>query len=436
MKSGRSLFRRAALTVAAGLLVFQMAAGVALWVNVLAPLAQRSADDFAALLVLAARTWVELPPGTRPAFAAELAASHGLDLAEAPDLREEEVGHHPYLNFVREALTARVEPGTVPSITEAPPGRFHADVPMAGWTLRFSFSKDLVTPRPLRALWWTWAAMLLVTLATAWLLARRVAAPVARLAQAARQIGAGELPRRLPESGDRELADLARAFNETASQLAAERENQATLLAGVSHDLRSPLARLKMALGILGEERSSPLIERMEGDITEMDALISAQLELARAREREDARPTDIDALLAERVDAALSLAPGEFRLQTRGEPCHAAVAPLALKRIVNNLMENALGHGGAKRVDVIRRRYRHAILVGVRDRGPGIPAELREAVFRPFFRLEPSRNRATGGSGLGLAIARQLAETHGWKLAIKPRRGGGTSVWLAIARP
>ena len=129
MKSGRSLFRRAALTVAAGLLVFQVAAGLALWVNVLAPLAQRSAEDFAALLVLAARTWVELPPGTRPAFAAELAASHGLDLTEAPDLREEEVGHHPYLNFVREALTARVEAGTVPSITEAPPGRFHATCP-------------------------------------------------------------------------------------------------------------------------------------------------------------------------------------------------------------------------------------------------------------------------------------------------------------------
>ena len=435
MTPGRSLFRRAALTVAAGLLAFQMAAGLALFVNVLAPLARRSADDLAALLVLSARTWVELPPDTRPAFAAELAASHGLDLVEAPESPETEVRHHPYMNFLRESLSHRVERGTTPRMSEEPDGRFHADIPMAGRLLRFSFSKDLLSPRPLQALWWTLAVTIVVTLVTAWVLARRVTAPVARLARAARQIGAGVQPRRLPESGDRELADLARAFNETADQLAAQRENQATLLAGVSHDLRSPLARLTMALGMLGEERSSPLIAKMEGDIAEMDALIGAQLELARAREREPARDTDIDSLLADRVQAASALAPGEVHLRTTGEPCRAAVAALALQRIVSNVVENALVHAGAKRIEVVRRRCRRAILVGVRDAGPGIPAELREAVLRPFFRLEQSRNRATGGSGLGLAIARQLAETHGWRLAIKSRRSGGTCVWLAIGK-
>lgn len=433
MRRSRSLFRRTALTVAAGLLVFQVTAGLALFVNVLVPLAQRSADDFSALLVLSARTWVELPPGTRPAFSAELASSHGLDVAEAPVPQAEEVGHHPYLNFLREALAPRVDPGTVARVTETPDGRFHADVPMAGRVLRFSFSKDLLTPRPMRAFWWTLAAALLVTLVVAWQLARRVSSPVAQLARAAREIGEGGMPRRLPEAGDRELAELARAFNETAARLAAQRENQATLLAGVSHDLRSPLSRLRMALGILGEERSSPLVAQMEADITEMDALIRAQLELARAREREPVRLTDLDDLLAGRVQAASTLAPGEVRLRTTGGRCRVAVAPVALQRIVNNLVENALAHGGTRRVDVVRRRCRRAIFVGVRDRGPGIPADLREAVMRPFFRLEPSRNRATGGSGLGLAIARQLAETHGWRLAIKSRRGGGTSVWLAI---
>ena len=437
MKTERSLFRRAALIVAAGLLVFQVAAGIVLFTNVLMPLAERSADDFAALLVLSARTWVELPPGTRPAFVSELAANHGLELEEAPQKRgREEVWHHPYLNFLRASLAERMEPGSVARITEEPQGRFHADIPVAGRVMRFSFSKDLVTPRPLRALWWSLAITLLVALVTAWVLARRVAGPVARLAKAARQIGAGERPGRLPESGDRELADLARVFNETADQLAAQRENQATLLAGVSHDLRSPLARLKMALGILAEERTSPLIARMETDIAEMDALIGAQLEFARARERGDSRDTDIDDLLAGRVEAASSIAPGEVHLRTTGDRCRANVAPLALQRILDNLLDNALGHGGATRVDVVRRRCRKAILVGVRDRGPGIPAEHRDAVFRPFFRLEPSRSRATGGSGLGLAIALQLADTHGWRLAIKARRGGGTSVWLVIGRP
>lgn len=434
MKPRRSLFRRAAFTVAAGLLVFQVAAGFAVFTYVLSPLAQRSADDLAAFLVLSARTWVEVPPETRPAFAAELAESHRISLSETPDTHDEEVRYYPYMKLLREALARRLDPGAAPRLTELSDGRFHADFPMAGHLLHFTFAKDLLAHSPLRALWWIVAAAIIVTLATAWILARRVSAPVERFADAARQIGAGEHPLHLPESGDQELADLARVFNETAAQLAAQRDNQATLLAGVSHDLRSPLARLRMALGILGEERSSPLIAKMEGDIAEIDALIGAQLELARAREYEDARDTDIDALLAGRVEAASLLAPGEVRLRTVGEPCRAAVAPLALQRILNNLLENALGHAGAKHVDVVRRRCRRTILVGVRDRGPGIPVELREAVFRAYFRIESSRNRATGGSGLGLAIARQLAETHGWRIAIKSRRGGGASFWLAIA--
>lgn len=434
MRRERSLFRRAVLTVAAGLVVFQVAASLAIYANVLLPLARRSANDFAAFLVLSARTWVELPPGTRPAFAAELAESHQVELSEAPDPREQDVRRHPYMKLLRDAIDERLDPGETARVAELPDGRFHVDIPMAGHELHFSFSRELLSQSPLAALWWILAAAIAVTLATAWLLARRVTAPVARLAEAARTIGAGERPAHLPETGDRELADLARAFNETAAQLAAQRENQATLLAGVSHDLRTPLARLRMALGILAEERASPLIPKMEADIAEMDALIGAELALARAREREESRDTDVDALLAERVQAAGALAPGEVRLRATGSPCRAALAPLALQRIVANLVDNALEHGGAKAVQVVRRRCGRMLLVGVRDRGPGIPAALREAVFRPFFRLEPSRNRATGGSGLGLAIARQLADTQGWRLALKARRGGGTSAWLAIA--
>jgi two-component system osmolarity sensor histidine kinase EnvZ len=381
--------------------------------------------------MLSARTWVELPPETRPAFAAELAESHGIAVAEAPAAPVEEVREHPYLNLLREGLAARVDPGQAVHVSEEPEGRFHADVPMAGRVLRFSFSKDLFA-RPLHAVGWTIAVVLLVTLAIAWRLAKRVTAPVARLAAAARQIGAGENPRPLPESGDRELADLARAFNDTASQLAAQRENQATFLAGLSHDLRTPLGRLRMALGMLGEERDSPLIARMEGDITEMDALVGAQLALARARQAESVADTDVDAVLAERGAAA----GGAAHLRKSGVGCRAIVAPMALRRIVANLVDNAVKHGGPGAVQIVRRRCRGAIVVGVRDRGPGIPPAMREAVFQPFFRLEPSRNRATGGSGLGLAIARQLADTHGWRLAIKPRRGGGTSVWLAIPAP
>ena len=91
-------------------------------------------------------------------------------------------------------------------------------------------------------------------------------------------------------------------------------------------------------------------------------------------------------------------------------------LAPIALRRCITNLLDNALRYGGESKIQVVRRRIKGGICIGVRDRGPGIPPQLAEAVFRPFYRIESSRNRTTGGSGLGLAITRQLAETHGWK--------------------
>jgi two-component system osmolarity sensor histidine kinase EnvZ len=428
-----SLFRRTALTVAAGLLVFQIASGAAVFFNLMLPLAHRSSDDLAALLILSARTWVELPVTTRPAFEEELKLSHGMELSEATTPSGDEVGHHPYINLLRASLTARLDPGTALRVTETADGRFHVDIPMAGHVLRFSFAKDLIAPRLSLALVWSVAAGLLVTLVTAWLLARRITAPVARLAEAAHQIGSGERPPRLPESGEHELAELERIFNQTAAQLAARRENQSTLLAGISHDLRTPLARMKMALGMLAEEGTSPLLSRMERDVAEMETLIGAQLELARSQEREAAVATDIDALLNELIEAAEAQSPGQTRLRADSPNCTAVIAPLALRRIVGNLLDNALRYGGPGRLELVRRHCAGGILIGVRDRGPGIPSDLREAVFRPFFRLDPSRSRATGGSGLGLAIVRQLAETQGWSVAIKPRVGGGASAWLAI---
>lgn len=435
MKRRASLFRRTALTVAAGLLAFQLASGLAMFVNLVLPLGRRSADDLAALLVLSARIWAELPPEKRPAFEADLRDGHGLKVQESDASLTEKILPYPYLKFLRSSLASRLAPGPAPRFSEDAQGDFQVEFARGGRRLRFEFSKARIPPRPSRALAWIAVAGVLATLGLAWLLARRVTAPVARLAEAARRIGSGDQAPQLPETGEAELADLARVFNETGRQLQARRENQATLLAGVSHDLRSPLARMKMALGMLAEEGSSPLLVRMERDIAEMDTLIGAQLELARAREREQAEFTDIDALLGELVEAAEAQMPGRLQLRADGPACKAKVAPLALRRSVGNLLDNALRYGGEGRIEVVRRRIDGTIFIGVRDRGRGIPPHLAEAVFRPFYRLESSRSRATGGSGLGLAIIRQLAETQGWGVALKSRRRGGLCAWLRIPR-
>jgi two-component system osmolarity sensor histidine kinase EnvZ len=262
-----------------------------------------------------------------------------------------------------------------------------------------------------------------------------VTAPVAKLAEAARQIGSGNKPPYIPEIGVTEFADLAHIFNETSQQLEARRENQTTLLAGVSHDLRSPLARMKMALGMLGEQCTSPLLVRMERDIAEMDQLIGAQLQLARAQEREAAEKTDIHALLVELLEATEAQAPGRLKLRADHSTCVLTIAPMALRRCISNLLDNALRYAGNGEIQVVCRHVKGAVLIGVRDYGAGIPKALAANVFRPFYRLEASRNRSTGGSGLGLAITRQLAETHGWQVALKSRRHGGACFWLCIPK-
>ncbi|MGR8932040.1 MAG: sensor histidine kinase [Gammaproteobacteria bacterium] len=177
-----------------------------------------------------------------------------------------------------------------------------------------------------------------------------------------------------------------------------------------------------------------PLIARMEHDIAEMDELIGAQLELARAQEGEASEKTNIATLLTDIVDAAKAQAPGRLQLRTNRQLCVADVAPVVtLRRCIGNLLNNALRYGGNGPIQVICRRMRGRLYIGVRDRGPGMPRELAETVFRPFYRLESSRSRVTGGSGLGLAITRQLCQNQGWRVAMKSRLTGGTSVWLQI---
>ena len=433
MKRQPSLFRHTALTVAAGLLIFQIASGAAMFVNLVLPLAHRSADDLADLLVLSAHIWIELPPEKRSAFQVDLREKYGLNLQESGTALSEEIGLYPYIRFLRASLADRLKPDSLPRLTEDTHEHFQVKFTLDGQVVSFEFSKDRITPRPSWALAWVTLSGILATLGLAWLLALRVTAPVASLAEAARRIGSGGQATLLPESGDAEFADLARVFNETSRQLQSRRENETTLLAGVSHDLRSPLARMKMAVGMLTEELSSPLLIRMERDIAEMDELIGAQLELARSQEREKAEKTDVDALLVDLVEATEAQAPGRLQLRIDGHPCVAVLAPIALRRCIGNLLDNAMRYGGESEIQLVRRRIKGRIFIGVRDHGSGIPLELAEAVFRPFYRIESSRNRTTGGSGLGLAITRQLTETHGWKVALKARRGGGVCAWLLL---
>lgn len=427
-----SLFRRTALTlaVAFGLLLLVVFGALAYYVAV--PLSRQATEDLAALMVLSAQTWAELPPATRADFEHELKQRHGLivHIAQAP--LPEHTSLLPYRVLLEQALGARLG-SSVAVHTTHDPEFYWADIPAGGHTLRVGFARDRIGVRPPYALATIFTALLVIVVATALLLARRLTRPLTRLAQAAQAVGRGHAPESLAETGPAELAALARAFNHMAQDVRELLANRTTLLAGVSHDLRTPLARLRLAVEMLPRAVDPALLAGLERDIEAMDALLGQYLELARGMVEEI--PETLD--LRELVDAAVvdaRRAGAEVRWSPGAASVLCAVRPRALERILANLFDNARRYGGGREIDVECECKEGQVVIRVLDRGPGIPAAERDAVFRPFHRLEPARSAAGGGSGLGLAIARQLADANHWRIALDARPGGGTVASVRIA--
>ena len=272
--------------------------------------------------------------------------------------------------------------------------------------------------------------LLIIGLA-AWLGARWLSAPMRRLAGASRTLGAtlarNAQPPQLDErAGTIEVRETALVFNEMSRQLAEQVHSRALLVAAISHDLRTPLTRIRMRLEAT---ESDPLTVRSIADIHEMDDLIESALEVFRGPGHEETpQSTDVMALVQSLVDDLADLGQP---VTVQGSPAPALVQTVALRRVVSNLVNNALRYG--KRADVSVLRLPDAVVVVIEDAGPGIPEAQLEAVMKPFFRLESSRNRLTGGSGLGLYIARDLLARQGGELALENRAEGGLRATITL---
>lgn len=428
-----TLFRSTATTVAAALIVFQLIMLAATAYYIMLPMARRSADDLAAIMVLSAQTWVELPPQTRADFELELAKKHNLRLFDAT---AELPGHDhrfPYLSLLEDALAARTGESIRIKVTELEQTWLWAEVRTGGKLIRIGFPRNRLGMQPPLALLLVLAAAIALTLITAVILARRITRPLERLSEAARRVGQGNTPEALPESGPEELASLARAFNLMALQVQELLANRTTLLAGISHDLRTPLARMRLAVEMLPGDAAPKLVARLQHDLEEMNRLIGEFIELSRGLEKETPQATDLVQLSQELANDAAN---GGAQVECRAAaPCIRPLGPMALRRILANLIGNAVRYGAGQPVTIELTCDEEAAVIHVLDRGPGIPPDQVESVFRPFYRLEASRSTATGGSGLGLAIARQLANSNGWKIELLPREGGGTEARLTIPR-
>ena len=282
-----------------------------------------------------------------------------------------------------------------------------------------------VSPRRVGLSQWQWRVLLtligtvLLVAPFAWLLSRRLAAPIAAFAAAAERLGRDPRAPPLVQQGPAEVQDATRAFNEMQARLRRYVEDRTAMIGAIAHDLRTPLMRLAFRI----ESVPEPLRLKAEADIDEMRQMLSAVLDFVRdmnqahRRQRLDLRSL-VESVADNMADVGddVAVAPGAA-LVIEGDG-------VALRAVFANLLSNAVAYGGSARVAVIAQADK--AIVEIADRGPGLPAEDLARVFEPFYRAERSRNRATGGVGLGLATVRTVVHAHGGDVTLENRLEGG----------
>jgi two-component system OmpR family sensor kinase len=274
---------------------------------------------------------------------------------------------------------------------------------------------------------WVIEATVLVPLVL--LFARAIADPLRRLAAAARAGGQGSVTAPLPQEGPDEVRGAIEGFNAVQARLNRLVQERTQMVGAMAHDLRTPLTRLAFRL----DDLPAPLSDKVRADIDEMKSMISAALDFIRDRsvtgeiERLDFRSL-VERVADEHADQ------GHDVCFEPGSPLIIDGIPLALRRMVGNLVDNALKYGGKARLNLCSRADRCQLQI--EDDGPGIPENLQSQVFDPFFRIEGSRNRQTGGTGLGLTAVRAIVTEHGGEVQLANRREGGLAVTVRLPLP
>ena len=313
----------------------------------------------------------------------------------------------------------------------------------AGGRPRRGSDHPLAWLRPPYGFWWTLGLAGLGVMIGVFPVARRLTQRLEGLQSGVQRWGEGDLSVRLPEGGHDEVADLSRRFNAAAERVqslmasqAALLQSQKSLLANASHELRSPLARIRMAVELAGTGGSPAAREEIQRNIGELDLLVDEILLASRL----DAREADLGTI--EQVDLIGLVAEESARVGAGFELAEGADAVLVpgvvklLRRAVRNLLENAVRHGqrtgrGGEVTAALSLQGGQAVL-HVDDRGPGVPPDQRERIFEPFYRM-PGASERDGGVGLGLALVRSIAERHGGRVDCDNRAGGGARFTLRL---
>jgi two-component system osmolarity sensor histidine kinase EnvZ len=299
------------------------------------------------------------------------------------------------------------------------PRNVSVDVALEGGVMAISFPRERVftTTSYVMILWMIGSSILLFAIASIFM--RNQVRPIRQLAVASEEFGKGRDVEDYRPSGASEVRQAGAAFVVMRERLRRFMLQRTEMLAGISHDLRTPLTRMKLELALLDE---SPSVAGLRADVTDMERMVESYLAFVRGDGEEQAVPTDLGRILADLV-AGEQREGHPVRLVTEGDLV-LPLRPQAITRSIRNLLANATRHGA--RIELRAKRRERSVKILIDDDGPGIPSGSREDVFKPFFRLDASRNPTTGGVGLGLTIARDVVRAHGGDIWLEDSPLGG----------
>lgn len=415
----KTLFGRNLWLIVALIVVGQLVNALAYSQLVARPRLRQSAEATARSLQAVAEGLRLLPEGERAGFAARFNARAGAGLPVRMPER---------LSLMERVFLAELttQLGEVPGELD---WRREASGLLAVRMQSFWLVLPSVQPAHQFARTWLIASLVsgLLALLGAWLIQRRINRPLARLVEAAQAVGAGQRRLLLPTDGPAETAALARGFNEMAEALARDEEERLLMLAGLSHDLRTPLAKIRLASELLRDagQGEKDLLDTLDRSLHGLDGLLTQFLDYARAAHPAEQELPVVEIELRQFLAETLALAPGLPQpVLAAGPAVRRSARPQALRRLVLNLIVNAQNHG-APPIELACGEDAGAAWIEVRDCGPGIAPGRVDELKRPFQRGDVARG-GRPGSGLGLAIVERIARAEGAELRLLPRDGGG----------
>jgi len=403
------------------------------------PQVQQTAELVVSVVTITKAALTHSAPELRKELLFELVSNEGIRIFTLEDT--DKVDPPPATRLMPEIAAAVRE-------KLGPQTRFSSRVNgMAGFWISFNIEDDeywLMLEREriaglTRVQWFGWASVVgVLSLLGAALISSLINLPLARLTAAARAIAKGERPAPLPEKGSKEIIDANRSFNQMVEDLAQVEKDRAVILAGISHDLRTPLARMQLELEMAN--LSTDAREGMQSDIAQMDAIIGQFLDYAKPTEASSFVPVEISHLLADCAQHATRL-PGMRVTTDLDDDVQVLGNETDLRRVINNVVENARRYARTPGQDFTELDFachvrstpqgRRAV-VEIADHGPGVPDDQINQLMKPFTRLDTARGQANG-AGLGLAIVERVVSRHNAELTVRNREGGGLLVQLAL---